>query len=326
MLTVASISSFDPYCNTNRAYYACQKRVSTFSQRLWEIPHLLKFVVSHTWGGDSWHGNLLLETLSKKWYHWWRKVSHVLFNFTSHHMEISRNEGSPKSSILIGFSLVNHPFWGTSIYGNPHIAPDAEKTRGQSQNQTSSLGPGLRHQHLVRPSQLQKLPQMALANICNSFIQSVLRNLGNHIPVGQKSPHGDCLLKAPFFQWEFQDPKMEVLYHIRPYFGGISPYIALKNRPYIWNRYLQFLSDPESWPLILVAIRGHPFSRITCHVLPVSNPVSPEIVFRCPASTCKWLCSRHWKTSHAESASKTFRKLREKRLRQLWPFISYKYL
>ena len=28
-------------------------------------------------------------------------------------------------------------------------------------------------------------------------------------------------------QWEFQDPKLEVLYHIRPYFGGISPYIGL---------------------------------------------------------------------------------------------------
>ena len=28
-------------------------------------------------------------------------------------------------------------------------------------------------------------------------------------------------------QWEFQDPKMEVPYHIRPYFAGISPYIAL---------------------------------------------------------------------------------------------------
>jgi len=27
-------------------------------------------------------------------------------------------------------------------------------------------------------------------------------------------------------QWEFQDPKMEVLYHIRQYFGSISPYIA----------------------------------------------------------------------------------------------------
>ena len=35
-----------------------------------------------------------------------------------------------------------------------------------------------------------------------------------------------------------------VLYHIRPYFRGISPYIGLKNRPYIWNRYLHQL-DPE---------------------------------------------------------------------------------
>ena len=28
-------------------------------------------------------------------------------------------------------------------------------------------------------------------------------------------------------QWEFQDTKMEVLYHIRPYFAGIVPYIGL---------------------------------------------------------------------------------------------------
>ena len=26
-----------------------------------------------------------------------------------------------KSSILMGFSLINHLFWGTSIYGKPHI-------------------------------------------------------------------------------------------------------------------------------------------------------------------------------------------------------------
>ena len=30
----------------------------------------------------------------------------------------------------------------------------------------------------------------------------------------------------PYFQWEFQDPKMEVLYHIRAYFVGIFPYIG----------------------------------------------------------------------------------------------------
>ena len=28
--------------------------------------------------------------------------------------------GVPPSSISIGFSLINHPFWGTTILGNPH--------------------------------------------------------------------------------------------------------------------------------------------------------------------------------------------------------------
>jgi hypothetical protein len=36
---------------------------------------------------------------------------------------------------------------------------------------------------------------------------------------------------------------MKPLYHIRPYFEGISPYIGLKNRPKIYGRYLQ--SVPE---------------------------------------------------------------------------------
>ena len=36
-------------------------------------------------------------------------------------MDVSRNRGTPKSSILIGFSIINHPFWGTTIFGNTHI-------------------------------------------------------------------------------------------------------------------------------------------------------------------------------------------------------------
>ena len=36
-------------------------------------------------------------------------------------MGVSKNSGTPKSSILIGFSIVNHPFWGTPILGNTHI-------------------------------------------------------------------------------------------------------------------------------------------------------------------------------------------------------------
>ena len=37
------------------------------------------------------------------------------------YMGASKNRGTPKSSILIGFSIINHPFWGTFIFGNTHI-------------------------------------------------------------------------------------------------------------------------------------------------------------------------------------------------------------
>ena len=34
---------------------------------------------------------------------------------------VSKNNGTPKSSILIGFSIINNPFWGTPIFGNIHF-------------------------------------------------------------------------------------------------------------------------------------------------------------------------------------------------------------
>ena len=36
-------------------------------------------------------------------------------------MDVSKNSGTPKPSILIGFSIINHPFWGAPISGNTHI-------------------------------------------------------------------------------------------------------------------------------------------------------------------------------------------------------------
>ena len=45
-------------------------------------------------------------------------------------MGVSKNGGTPKSSILIGFSIINHPFWGTPIFGNSHIVDMS--TRGNS--------------------------------------------------------------------------------------------------------------------------------------------------------------------------------------------------
>ena len=36
-------------------------------------------------------------------------------------MDVSENNGTPKSSILIGFSIINHPFWGIPTFGNTHM-------------------------------------------------------------------------------------------------------------------------------------------------------------------------------------------------------------
>ena len=59
--------------------------------------------------------------------HGWLRIpdiSHGIPSWHRHlwcplHMGASKNRGTPKSSILIGFSIINHPFWGTTILGNP---------------------------------------------------------------------------------------------------------------------------------------------------------------------------------------------------------------
>ena len=35
--------------------------------------------------------------------------------------DVSENSGTPKSSILMGCSIINHSFWGTPIFGNTHM-------------------------------------------------------------------------------------------------------------------------------------------------------------------------------------------------------------
>ena len=39
----------------------------------------------------------------------------------SSNLDVSKNNGTPKSSILKGFSIINHPFEGTPIFGDTHL-------------------------------------------------------------------------------------------------------------------------------------------------------------------------------------------------------------
>ena len=62
------------------------------------------------------------------------------------HLDVSENSGTPKSSIFIGFSIINHPFWGTTIFGNTHLVSEF-------------LGSGFSgsHQDIVFPASLGAL-------------------------------------------------------------------------------------------------------------------------------------------------------------------------
>ena len=61
------------------------------------------------------------------------------------YMGVSLNGGTPESSIPIGFSLINHPFWGTPIFGNTHMICSWVYTPSQNwgRNHPTGFLPGL---------------------------------------------------------------------------------------------------------------------------------------------------------------------------------------
>ena len=57
-------------------------------------------------------GSFYPEVFPKNPGKWWRNQAYG--GFLSH-------RGTPKSSNLVGFAIIKHPFWGTPIYGNHHM-------------------------------------------------------------------------------------------------------------------------------------------------------------------------------------------------------------
>ena len=83
-----------------------------------------KRVVSFIWWNLRWRWLKTMKLIL------WRTVANsvddntaAFLNVFCCHMGVSENSGTPKSSILIGFSIINHPFWGTIIFRNTHIFP-----------------------------------------------------------------------------------------------------------------------------------------------------------------------------------------------------------
>ena len=76
--------------------------------------------------GESTHAMLQKKPKTAPWgHHSCQSQPQVFKNYHqelwTNHMGVSKNRGTPKSSILIGVSIINHPFWGTLIFGNTHM-------------------------------------------------------------------------------------------------------------------------------------------------------------------------------------------------------------
>ena len=64
------------------------------------------------------HGNQIAS--------WYNKINQPNFSKFKHklviwYMDVSKKNGTSKSYILIGFSIIHHPYWSTTILGNIHI-------------------------------------------------------------------------------------------------------------------------------------------------------------------------------------------------------------
>ena len=78
------------------------------------------FQMSQIWKKSCFHHHSHQPWVpSRKNDHWERKL--IFPTALGWDMDVSENSGTPKSSILIGFSIINHPFWDTSIFGNTHM-------------------------------------------------------------------------------------------------------------------------------------------------------------------------------------------------------------
>ena len=62
-----------------------------------------------------------VQAMKASWKGSWPWQLRQEIRFCVLYMGVSKNNGTPKSSILIGFSIINPSFWGTTIFGNIHM-------------------------------------------------------------------------------------------------------------------------------------------------------------------------------------------------------------
>ena len=96
-------------------------------------------------------------------------------------MDVSENSGTPKSSILIGFSIINHPFWDTPIFGNIQISHDHGDATSTAfwKKQSRKFQRGQWNPHPSLRRMQQSVPAKKPANLDADLVSQLASNSTN---------------------------------------------------------------------------------------------------------------------------------------------------
>ena len=115
---------------------------------------------------EHYRGGLLQIIFLSKWVicRWTMLIFQGVTNFK--HVGVSENSGTPKSSILIGVSIINHLFCGIPIFGNIHVCSKDFK----------------KYSNVISNQYLTTIPksQFCFAKICADFYQPIPSRKGKH--------------------------------------------------------------------------------------------------------------------------------------------------
>ena len=93
-------------------------------------------------------------------------------------LDVSKNSGTPKSSILIGFSVINHPFWGTPMFGNIHLTTQIYLCLIQ----ISPANPNLKSNPQLMDTTSKQTPIARCSVWPNTLKHTKTRNLRRYLP------------------------------------------------------------------------------------------------------------------------------------------------
>ena len=123
VMTLIALSLLKAWKRTQGATEICH------DLKMLKIPCSLHSETHSSWSHRTSPSDVAKNLCLSPW-SWWPSNARAplkdLYDLTNADMGVSKNSGTPKPSILIGFSIINHPFWGTPIFGNTHITPGTQ--------------------------------------------------------------------------------------------------------------------------------------------------------------------------------------------------------